>query len=124
VIPGTKTDLRNDITPFVIITDRARQVLASSASLDGQTALPPQGVFTYTKVHEEDRLTWQPAKHVRLATVVTAYKIGSDDVFIITGQSLKQFEERVRIYDLLAITTWLIIVAWTSLVLFLPKPGG
>src|SRR3954470_11132108 len=42
------------LAPFAIVTDDSYHVVASSASLDGKTPLPPAGVFKYTKVHGSD----------------------------------------------------------------------
>src|SRR3954454_22730512 len=73
VIPTLKTNLRNDTSVFVIVTDNTEHILASSAVLDGQTPLPPKGVFDFTATHGTDHFTWQPVSGVRMATRVTSY---------------------------------------------------
>ena len=123
VIPAVTVDLRDDISPFVTITDSLRNILGSSAKLDGKTPLPPAGVFSYTKAHGEDTISWQPKSAVRLATYITTGKAGNEYVFIITGQSLKPAEDRIGIYNVALIFGWLLILAWTTFILFLPdKP--
>ncbi len=115
-VPSQKIDLKENINVFVIVTGKNQQVLASSAQLDGKTPLPPTGVFRYALLHGSDTLTWQPAADVRIASHAETYKDG----FIITGQSLDPFEERVGIYDLLALAAWLAVLIWASLVLLFP----
>jgi hypothetical protein len=121
VIPTLKTDLRKDNSTFVIVTDESQHVLASSADLDGQTPLPPKGVFSFTTVHDSDHFTWQPATGVRLATQVLNYSKDANSGFIITGQSLKQYEDRIGVYTKLALAAWLATIAWTFLTLLLPS---
>ncbi|HET7827240.1 MAG TPA: hypothetical protein VFK97_00025 [Candidatus Saccharimonadales bacterium] len=121
VVPPLKTDLRSDTSVFVIITDNSKHVLASSASLDGQTPLPPAGVFSFTVQQGTDHFTWQPANGVRLATRVENYTSGKDKGFIIAGQSLKPYEDRISTYTWLAGAGWLAVVAWSYLLLLLPR---
>ncbi len=115
VVPSQKTDLKKDINVFVIVTDAQQHVLASSALLNNKTPLPPVGVFNYARVHGSDTLTWQPADNVRIASHTETYKDG----YIITGQSLRQFEKRVDTYSLLALAAWLAVVIWVSIILLL-----
>jgi len=122
VVPILKTDLRNDSSVFMIITDNSEHVIASSASLDGLTPLPPRGVFSFSSVHGTDHFTWQPSPGVRLATRVTKYGQSPNDGFVITGQSLKPFEDRIATYGWIALAAWLATIAWTYLLLLLPRP--
>jgi hypothetical protein len=116
VVPSTKTDLANDSTVFVIVTDKSQNVVASSAQLNGKTSLPPSGVFDYAKSHGIDHFTWQPASNARLATQVLSYKDG----FIISGQSLKQAESRIETYTALAAASWVAVIGWVTLTLIIP----
>lgn len=118
VVPSVTTDLRADNTVFAIVTNSDDHVLASSASLDGQQQLPPSGTFDYTQSHGTDHFTWQPASGVRLATRMLTY--GKDGGFIITGQSLKQYEDRIGTYGWLLLAGWLGVIAWTSAVILVP----
>ncbi|HET6863941.1 MAG TPA: hypothetical protein VFH37_01960 [Candidatus Saccharimonadales bacterium] len=121
VVPSLKTNLRTDTSVFVIITDNSKHVLASSASLDGQTPLPPSGVFSFTAQQGTDHFTWQPENGVRLATRVENYTNGSDKGFIIAGQSLKPYEDRINTYTWLAGAGLLATAAWSYLLLLLPR---
>ena len=116
-VPATKTDLRQDSTVFMTITDKNEKVLASNAELDGQPTLPPQGTFDYTAQHGTDHFTWQPENGVRLATRIITYKNG----YIVTGQSLGPFENRIGTYGLLAAAGWLAIALWSYVLIVLPN---
>ena len=83
VVPATSIDIARSTEVFLIVTDSQRQVLASSASLSGQTVLPPPGVFDYVQSNGEDRVTWQPAPGVRSWIVVDRFAEG----FVIAGRS-------------------------------------
>jgi hypothetical protein len=121
VIVGQKANLRSDYHIFSIVTDTNRRILASSAQLDGKTPLPPKGVFDYTAKHGSEQITWEPAKDVRLAIYTTTYKFADGSGYIISGQPLKITEDRIGKITLIAITAWVIIIAWVSLILLLPK---
>lgn len=121
VVPTLKTNLQTDSSVFIIVTDNSKHILASSATLNGRTPLPPNGVFSFTDQHGSDHFSWQPQGGVRLAARVLKYGISPNDGYIITGQSLKQFESRISTYGWLALAGWLAVIAWSYLVLLLPK---
>jgi hypothetical protein len=123
IVPTLKTDLRNDTSVFMIITDNTQHILASSAVLDGQTPLPPKGVFDFTNIHGTDHFTWEPTANVRAATRVTTYGQAPNNGFIITGQSLKPFEERIDTYGWIALAAWMASLAWSYLFILLPHAG-
>ena len=120
-VPSLKTNLKRDNSVFVIVTDNSEHVLASSAVLDGQTPLPPSGVFSFTDAHGSDHFTWQPQSNVRMATRVVKYGTSPNDGFIIAGHSLKPYEDRIQTYTWLAIAGWLAVLAWSYLLLLLPR---
>jgi hypothetical protein len=121
VVPTLKTNLQYDTSVFMIVTDNSKHVIASSAVLNGQTPLPPNGVFSFTSQHGSDHFTWQPQDGVRLATRVITYGKAPDSGFIITGQSLKPYEDRISTYTELAAAAWLAMIAWSYLLLLLPR---
>ncbi len=120
VVSALKTDLKDDSSVFVIVTDGSKHILASSATLNGQTPLPPQGVFEYTAAHGTDHFTWQPTSGVRLASYVLTYGKSPNDGFVIAGQSLKQAEDRTITYGYLTLAAWIATLAWTSFTLLFP----
>jgi hypothetical protein len=121
VVPNLKSDLANDSTVFVIVTDSSHHILAGNARLNGKPALPPSGVFDYTKAHDSDQITWQPAGNARLATEILNYGKSPNDGYIVTGQSLKQAEKRIDTYTVLTAAAWIAMVGWTSLALLIPN---
>jgi hypothetical protein len=72
-------------------------------------------------MHGTDHFTWQPEAGVRLATRVITYGKSPSDGFIITGQSLRQYEERISTYTYIALAAWLAVLAWSYLLLLLPR---
>jgi hypothetical protein len=112
-ISGEVSNLESDSIPFVIITDKTGKVLASDALLNGKTPQIPKGVLAYTQKNGIDRITWEPADNVRLATVVSSYDKG----FIIAGQSLKEPESRINTYTLIAIIAWIGVICFSTLIL-------
>lgn len=120
VVPSLKTNLAYDTSVFMVITDSSQHILASSAVLNGQTPLPPSGVFSFTNYHGTDHFTWVPSPGVRLATRVTKYGSSPNDGFIVAGQSLKPFEDRISVFTWIALAAWLATIAWSYLMVLLP----
>jgi cell division septation protein DedD len=89
VVPAGTVDIAMSNVPYVIVTNARHEVLASSASLSGQSVLPPPGVFDSVTANGEDRVTWQPAAGVRSWIVVDTYKAG----FVIAGRSPSDAEQ-------------------------------
>jgi sensor histidine kinase regulating citrate/malate metabolism len=116
VVPQTKTNLKEDSTVFVIVTDKSQQILASSAQINGKTPLPPKGVFDFTAVHSKDQITWAIGG-ARLAITVLNYDSPQNSGYIIAGQSLSQAEDRINTYGMIALVAWIVMLVWTSVVL-------
>lgn len=83
VVPSSKVDIAASADPYLIVVDGQGSVLASSATLHGAAAVPPSGVFDYTRAHGEDRVTWQPTPNVRSWIVVDTFNGG----FVVAGRS-------------------------------------
>jgi len=121
IVASQKINLKTDASAFVIITDSSKHVLASSVILDGQTPLPPVGVFKFTAEHGTDHITWQPKDGVRVALRVSTYGKSPHNGFVLTGQSLKQTESRISFITNICLVAWLAVIAWTSYFLLLPE---
>jgi len=87
-------DMGKSLAPFVIVVDDSGEVAYSSATLNGTTPVPPQGVLDYAKQYGENRLTWEPAPNVRIAAVVTRIDSEKHAGWVIAGRSLREVEVR------------------------------
>jgi hypothetical protein len=94
---GSVVDMARSLSPFVIAYDDGGTPLASQAQLNGQTPVPPHGVFDYVRAHGEERFSWQPlnrnGQRVRIAAVVERVG-GAHPGFVIAGRSLREVEMR------------------------------
>jgi hypothetical protein len=124
VVPAQKVIPRGNYGVFVTIVDWDRYIQATNLNVDNKTPLPPKGVFDYTAKHGNDTITWQPTSDVRLATHVEAYSdshaASHPSGFIITGQSLKPYEDRTNTYTALAAAAWVAVIGWATLTLIIP----
>jgi hypothetical protein len=112
VLPSENIDMAHSLAPFVIVFDRQRQPLASSVAFNGDTPLPPPGVFTSVSSHGgRNEVTWQPAPGVRSAAIVVAYAHG----YVLAGRSLRVVEERESSLGNAAIVAWLAMLVFTGL---------
>jgi hypothetical protein len=102
-----KVDVSKNTSPFLIIYDKAKHVVASTAVLNGKTPQIPEGVLTSATAQHQNRVTWQPADGVRLATVV-----GSNDVYsVLAGRNMRDVESREGTVFKLTATGWLFSLA-------------
>jgi len=102
-------DASRSLAPFVIVFDAEGRPIASGAGLDGRTPVPPPGVFDYSREHGSDRITWQPRRGVRLATVVVAYG-GDSPGFVLAGRSLREVERRIGDLTRIVGAAWLLAI--------------
>jgi hypothetical protein len=110
VLPPESVELSTSLRPFIMIFDRNGQLVASSATLNGQTPPFPPSVFDNAARTGQDRITWQPESGVRSATVVQPWRDG----FVVAGRSLRLVEERENQILLLSGFVWLMTLGATA----------
>jgi hypothetical protein len=126
ILPTEPVELSSSLRPYVMVFDRSRELVASSATLNTQPPPFPPSVFDNLGGKGQDRITWQPAPGVRSATVVQSWRGG----FVVVGRSLRLVEERENQVLLLAALVWLTTLGATALaavvtaLLFQQSPGG
>ncbi len=106
VATGTTVDLARSLAPFVIVFDGSGGVLASTAELDGDTPVPPQGVLDAASANGVDAISWQPRSGVRAAIVVVPFDDGAARGTVLVGRSLRAVEERETNTLLIAGAAW------------------
>jgi hypothetical protein len=103
-------DMGHSLTPFVIVYDDQGHPLASQAQLDGQTPVPPSGVFDYVRTHREERVSWQPilgtTRGVRIAAVVDRVS-GNRPGFVLAGRNMREVEAREELISHMAGLAWI-----------------
>lgn len=111
---GIVVDMARSLSPFVIAYDDAGTPLASQAQLNGQTPVPPRGVFDYVRTHGEERVSWQPlygnGLRVRIAAVVQRVG-GAHPGFVLAGRSLREVEMREEQVLRMAQLAWVAMLA-------------
>ncbi len=115
---STTADPTKSLEAFVIIFDGSGHPVASQVKLNGQTPVPPSGVFGYTKAHGEDRFTWQPAPGVRFAAVVKSYSGG----YVLAARSLREVERREELILWQAAAGGLVILVASLAVTIIVRP--
>lgn len=119
-------DVAASLSPWVVVCDINGKPVASGASLEGTTPLPPSGVFSYTLQNGEDRITWQPRSDVRVATVVEYWRGKNGAGFVVTGRNMREVEDRINGLEKQVAAVWLVTLAATlgaAIVLVPVAPG-
>ena len=90
---NAKIDVAKSLATFAMAFDSTGKVLTSTASLDGQTPVPPKGVLDGAN-KTENRLTWQPKPTVRIAAVVIKYQTDKESGYVLVGRNMREVENR------------------------------
>lgn len=90
-VPADKVDISKSLSPFVMVYDADKKLVAASGT--GVNSLPtyPSGVLANTAAKGETRVTWQPQNGLRFATVAVQYSKG----FVVGARSLQETENRI-----------------------------
>lgn len=92
-MPSEKTEISNSLALYIILFNGKKQLVYSSATLDGKEITPPAGILDYAEKHGENRVTWQPKPGVRQALVVKHFSERSGG-YVVVGRSLREVEKR------------------------------
>ncbi|HEY4956130.1 MAG TPA: hypothetical protein VII02_14725 [Gemmatimonadaceae bacterium] len=110
VVPSAKVELTRSLSPWVTVLNDSGKAIASSATLNGQAAAVPSGVIDYVRTSGENRVTWQPQRGVRMATI-TVRVAGNPTRFVTAGRSLDETEGRIDKLGRLLLLGWLVTLA-------------
>ena len=104
VVPAGPVDIGDSLAPYVMVLDDAGRVVASSGRLHDQLRGVPAGVLDNVRAQGEERVTWQPERGVRAATVVVR-RAGTSG-FVVAGRSLTESEARTFQLGQLVVLAW------------------
>jgi hypothetical protein len=104
---GPAVELTSAASPFVVIFDSQHRVVASNASLQGETPMVPPGVLDAATSNGSNHVTWQPVAGVREAVFALPWTSTSDRGFVVAGIGLGPTEDRASQVRLAAALTWL-----------------
>ena len=108
VAPGPKVDLSTSLAPFITMVGPDNDVLASTATLNGTTPLPPVGVLDAARASGNDTVTWQPASNVRQAIVAVPFDASGGKGVVVIGRSLRAIEQRETVTMLASGAAWVV----------------
>ena len=108
VVTGPAVDLASSLAPFITVVSPGNDVLASTATLNGTTPVPPAGVIDAARTGGNDTVTWQPASNVRQAIVVVPYDAAVGQGAVIVGRSLRAIEARETLTLLASAAAWIV----------------
>jgi hypothetical protein len=109
-VPGEIIDISKSPGTFAMVFDKDKNLIASSAVMGIDEPAYPKGVLDHVDKNGEDRVTWQPQKGLRFATV--AIKAG--DKYIVAGRSLKETEKLINTVGNLVFYSWLASMIFSS----------
>jgi hypothetical protein len=104
IVGSATVDISASLRPFVAVFAADGALLASSARLDDMTPSPPQGVLAAARAAGMNRVTWQPAPGVRMASVAVALPDGR---VVVSGHSLRETEAHIAQSGTLTGLGWL-----------------
>jgi hypothetical protein len=109
-------DVASSLTPFVAVLDAQGAPLQSSATVGGQPPHVPLGVINAARATGEDRVTWQPLPHTRIALVVRP--VASSTYFVVAGRNMTEIESRENTLTLMYFVALLVSLAGTFILMY------
>ena len=107
VATGPQVDMATSLAPFIIVFDSAGRPLASTATLGGQTPIPPIGVLQTATDQGQNMVTYEPRSGVRAAIEVVPWSASGASGTVVAGRSLKEIEQRESDLGLMVLAGWL-----------------
>jgi hypothetical protein len=111
--PVARVELRSSLAPFLVTYDESGKPTGGSGYLNGSLPAPPAGVFEFARLHGENRVTWQPERSVRIASVVV-HVAAHGGGFVLAGRRMDEIEAREH-YMLVACASMVVLTALLSL---------
>lgn len=105
VVSSRPVDIGISLAPYVMVLDDGGRIVASSGRLHNEPRIVPVGVLDTVRARGEERVTWQPERGVRVATVVVR-RAGSTPGFVLVGRSLEESETRTAVFGQLVALAW------------------
>ncbi len=87
---------------------------APIGQLNGAMPKLPAGVFEFTKVHGQDRFTWEPQTGLRFASVLTYYH-DRQTGFAFAARSLREVEKRESTLNHVVLLAWLVGIVLSTI---------
>ena len=92
IVTSPAVDAEKSLAPFVTVMDANSHILAAGALIGTDAIQPPDGVLASARANGPDRVTWQPASGVRIASVSAAAKDGR---VVVAGRNMRAVEARI-----------------------------
>jgi hypothetical protein len=102
-------DISKTLAPFVVLYNKNGEPVQSTGLLDGNFPKLPNGVFDFSRKNQEDVITWQPRRGIRMAMVVE-YVQSPNISFVAVGRSLLEVENRVQNLTFMVFIAWIICI--------------
>lgn len=112
-VPNQTIDISKSLEPFVMIFDKDKNLIATSARMGNAQPTFVKGVLDSVDKRGEYRETWQPQVGLRFAFVAT--KLG--DKYIVAARSLQEPERLIDQIGILISAAWLACVVFSSIAL-------
>lgn len=113
LVGSASVEISQSLAPFTIIYNEAYQMIASNVR-DAQIPVIPRGVLEYTRQFGTDRVTWQPAPALRIASVVQHVESGQGG-FVLVGRSLREVERRMETLFQNVVIGWVVTLTLSLL---------
>ncbi len=119
VSEAEQVDMAESLALFVMIFDKDKNLVSSSAKLGQDTPVPLAGNFDVAQNTGEDRFIWEPKDGVRVTAVL---KLVDDKGYVLAGRSFKEIETREGDLAKILIIGWAVSILLSSLLSLIIRP--
>jgi hypothetical protein len=106
-MPGDSIEISKSLSVFKTFYDKNGTPTQSTGFLYGQLPRIPRSVLDFTERNQENVLTWQPQRDIRMAMAIETVKSPTIG-FVAVGRSLKEVERRESTLVTMVVVAWLV----------------
>ena len=121
VLSSDTVNIDASLAPFVIVYDAHNAVIDGNGVLNGAQPVPPVGVLDTARAAKRNRVTWQPASGVRIASVSVATRDGR---VVLVGRNLREAERHVDDLGRIALVAWVVTLLGALVAIVLVEAAG
>jgi hypothetical protein len=110
-------DIERSLSPYMIVYDSNRKVIAGNGLLHGKVPVPPNGTFAYAAQNGPHRMSWQPGPGTGSAVILYPCVVDGQQGYLLTGRSMREVEQRERTLAMYVATCLAITLIATFIVL-------
>jgi sensor histidine kinase regulating citrate/malate metabolism len=109
-VPPQKVAIDTSLTWFVVLYDTEGNPIVGNGYIGDKLPVVPKGVFDMAKSWGENRRTLEPARGVRIASVIQPFVAQEANGYVLVGRNMREVESRIGEMGLKIFVAWVVVI--------------